>query len=104
MVGCEYRGVEFCSVLTSSSELREEVDVGLRGGELELFGALEPRHCAAWEGTVTVVIVLATFVFWRAILRRLARLELCESCELETVREVIAYISSAVHRYKRLCR
>lgn len=65
--------------------------MGLRGGELGFVGALEPRHCTAWEGTVTVVIVLAAFVFWRAILRRLARLEFCESCELDTVSEGIAY-------------
>jgi hypothetical protein len=56
-----------------------------------MVGAFEPSHCAAWEGTVTVVMVLAAFVFCRAILRRLALLELCDSCVLETVREVIAY-------------
>ena len=77
--------------MTSSSELRDEAEFGFRGGEFELVGAFEPRHCAAWEGTVTVVIVLAAFVFCRAILRRLARLELCDNCVFETVREFIAY-------------
>ncbi len=65
--------------------MREDVDISFRGGETELFGIFEPRHCAAWEGTVTVVIVLAEFVFWSAILRRFARLELCVSCVLVAV-------------------
>jgi hypothetical protein len=66
--------------LTISSELRDEDDAGLRGGEAEFVGIFDPRHWAAWDGTVTVVIVFTVFVFWRAMFKRLALLELCVSC------------------------
>lgn len=59
MEGCEYNGADFCPALTSSSEVREDdEDTGFRGGEFKLDGTFEPRHCAACDGTVIVVIVL----------------------------------------------
>ena len=62
-----------------SSEVRvdDEVLTPLRFGEEAGGSMLEPRHCVACETTFTVVtvavFVLASFVFWRASLRRFER-------------------------------
>lgn len=69
-----------------SSDLRaaEDMLVPLRGGEAAEGGIFEPRHCAACEGTVTVVTVAAfvldSFVFCRANFKRFDRFGLDVCC------------------------
>ncbi len=77
------------SCFTISSEPLEEPDVAFRGGDPELFGIFDGRHCVAWEGTVTIVLV--AFWFCNAILRRLARLAFWDSCVEDVIVVVIFY-------------
>lgn len=60
--------------------------MAFRGGELDPLGTFG-RHCAACEGTVTIVLVV--FWFCNAILRRFARLEFCDSWVFVAVVDVV---------------
>jgi len=51
-------GFDLRSSLVISSDPREEPEAVFRGGEPDPLGMFEPRHCAAWEGTVTTVLVV----------------------------------------------
>lgn len=62
VAGCWYSG-GFCSTLTSSLEFLEETEPCLRVGEFGFVGSCDERHCAACDGTVTVVIVFVVLVF-----------------------------------------
>lgn len=65
----------------------EDMLAPVRGGEAAEGGMFEPRHCAACEGTVTVVtvvtVVLESFVFCRADFKRFDRFGLDASCVVE---------------------
>ena len=57
--------------------------MALRVGDVALVGAFDPRHCVAWEGTLTVVTG-AGLLFESAILRRFPPFEFCDSCDFGT--------------------
>ena len=59
--GCSNSGFDMRSARATSSELRAEPDAVFRGGDPDPLGMFDPRHCAACDGTVTVVIVLEAF-------------------------------------------
>jgi hypothetical protein len=50
-------GFDFRSSRTNSSEPRDDPDAIFRGGDPDPFGLLG-RHCAACEGTVTIVLAV----------------------------------------------
>ena len=91
-----------CKVV--SSELRAAPDVlePLQGGEGAVGGIFEPRHCAACEGTVTVVtdaaFVLDSFVFCSANFNRFDRFGLDASCVVEPRPEMDIAVESDPYR------
>ena len=84
--GCSYRGGfdSRCRVVSSDLRAAEDMLAPLPGGEAAEGGILEPRHCAACEGTVTVVTVAAfvldSVVFCRANFKRCDRFGLDGIC------------------------
>ncbi len=91
----------FGSAGTSSADCLEEEEAFLRGGEVA-HGTVEPRHFAACDGTVTVVVVTVEvgFWLWRAILRRLPRFDGCADCFGGTIYS-IELVQSSIWAYIR---
>ncbi len=67
-----------CTAASPESRADDEVLAPLRGGDGAGGAILDPRHCAACEATVTVVIVavldLVSLVFCNASLSKFERL------------------------------